>query len=218
MKVYIKKYLICLSILLFSMSIVSYAANADTTEIKAKLDRKSIVEIGLKAGIDFNSLDRMKPGQVSSAISSFTGFNAGLVFKFILPVRGMYIQPELMYVSKGARFRDPKMDIKVGYLELPVSLQYGFDLIFFRPFLEVTPFVGCALHSDLTNLDAKINRFEYGIGVGGGLDVWRFQVNVNYKWNLGSLFNKINEEDMPQKTALSRANFQGLQLSVAFYF
>lgn len=221
------KYIICLSLMLLFGSVAVYA--------QKKIDRESIVQIGIKGGINFSSFDRIKPGEISAGMSSYTGFNTGLAFKFFLPVRGMTIQPELLYVSKGARFINvPKMDVQVGYIEMPVSLQYGFDMIFVRPFLEVTPFIGYAVYekwnehsTGVENLFEPrlkdLNRFEYGIGVGGGIDVWRFQLKVDYSWNLGSLvdYKKIKTftpEQEKFKNAVGKSNFMGLRVSLAFFF
>ena len=34
-----------------------------------------------------------------------------------------------------------------------------------------------------------VNRWEYGIGTGIGVDIWKFQVIARYNWNLGNLYD-----------------------------
>ena len=84
-----------------------------------------------------------------------------------------------------------------------MSVQWGPDLLLFRPFLDVTPFFGYALNDEVTgpevaavSEDAKnkwegINRVEYGLGLGAGLEVWKLQLVCRYNWNFGNLFDTV---------------------------
>ena len=51
-------------------------------------------------------------------------------------------------------------DLQVGYLEVPVSFQWGPDLLLFRPFLDVSPYVGYAL-SRKVSPDALLTQKEW---------------------------------------------------------
>ena len=147
---------------------------------------------------------------------SMTQWHAGITYKVDLPI-GFQIQPSLLYNVKGANVgKDIVRNLSVGYLELMVPVQWGIDLILFRPFLEVAPFIGYGLEGwgTLKSQWKDVgNRLEYGAGVGGGLQIWRFQVSARYNWNFGRL---IREEGL--KTALEGANFSGTTLSLAFFF
>ena len=104
----------------------------------------------------------------------------------------------------------------MGYLEFMMPVQWGIDLILFRPFLEVAPFVGYGLDSwgDFKSLwkDAG-NRLEYGVGLGGGLQIWRFQISARYNWDFGRIMQTTN-----LTTALKGADFAGATLSLAYFF
>jgi hypothetical protein len=128
--------------------------------------------------------------------------------------------------------------MNMGYLELPVSFQWGPDLLLFRPFVDVSPYIGYALVYDasfqvLGNVGAQlimnnkggwgnINRFEYGVGVGGGIEVWKFQLVCRYNWNFGSLLNmNLNGDSDGQlllEKVVSGKNFGGVTLSLALLF
>jgi hypothetical protein len=74
--------------------------------------------------------------------------------------------------------------------------------------------------SDFNSWEGK-QRFEYGLGIGGGLEVWRLQLICRYNWNFGNLcsvegWKDIQESISDIKTA-SR-NFEGITLSMAFFF
>ena len=170
--------------------------------------------------------------------ASMTQWHAGLTYKLDLPL-GFSVQPSLVYHVKGAKLNVPQagdpgqvtdFNIRMGFVELPVSLQWGPDLLVFRPFLDVTPYIGYALNNQLsgaglssqTNSWTGLNRFEYGLGVGIGLELWRFQVIGRYNWSFGSLADAA--EDMQDgfgpyvRQAFSASNFRGITLSLAFLF
>jgi hypothetical protein len=105
-------------------------------------------------------------------------------------------------------------NLKMGFLELPVAVQWGIDLLLFRPYLEVAPFVGCAVAKNDPNIKwTDINRFSYGVGLGGGLEVWKLQVSARYNWNLGPLAKASTAFG----TIMQNKNFGGVTLSVAFF-
>ena len=103
------------------------------------------------------------------------------------------------------------VDLSVGYIDLNASFQWGPDLILFRPYVEVCPFAGYGVNGwgDLKNMWKKDgNRWEYGVGLGGGLQIWRFQVNARYNWNFGPLYSGVRDD----------FNFGGMTLSLSFIF
>ena len=116
----------------------------------------------------------------------------------------------------------------MGFVELPVSLQWGPDLLLFRPFVDFTPYIGYAVTNE-TYGDIKFSssswkdkeRFEYGVGIGGGINVWKLQVIARYNWNFGSLYNVEGWNDIKDHFSdlkTDNRNFQGLTLSLALLF
>ncbi len=192
--------------------------------------RSSFFKFGVKGGIDFISLDRFKAGEVSDAVRSYTGFSAGAVFSFDLPVQGMTLQPELNYISKGAKIMkegEHLTNIRVDYIELPVNWQVGLDLILMRPFVAITPYIGYALYHTPADMGwDHFSRFEYGIGVGGGIDVWRFQLQFTYKWNLSSIMQPLEvasgdvvlDPSQELVQAVKDCSFRGFEINLAFFF
>lgn len=144
-----------------------------------------------------------------------TQWHAGLLYKFNLPL-GFQIQPALLYNVKAAKTDHMPVDLSVGYLELLASVQWGVDLILFRPFIEVSPFLGYGLNGwgDLKNIwDRNGGRWEYGAGLGGGLQIWRFQINARYNWTFGDIIPKAASRGLVDK-----ADFNGVTLSLAYFF
>ena len=150
-------------------------------------------DFGIVGGASFTGIKNISPELT-------TGYHAGLTYKFHLPY-GFAIQPSLLYHMKSSLVEEAVADLaafnyKMGYLELPVSFQWGPDLLLFRPFLDVSPFLGYALNNELavtspaaqrsslgyTNEWDGVNRLEYGLGLGGGLEIWKVQVRCI--WNI----------------------------------
>ena len=173
-------------------------------------DKASAGNFGVLGGANFSTMSVKEIDTRSS-----TQWHAGVVYKLNLPL-GFHLQPALLYNVKGAELEQLKSNLSVGYLEFMASVQWGIDLILFRPFIDVSPFVGYGLNGwgDLKALwEQDANKFEYGVGIGGGLDIWRFQIAARYNWNLGPLMNG--------KTGvgtLKNANFSGVTLSLAYFF
>lgn len=190
---------------------------------------------GVTAGASFLNIDDVKAGAT-------TGYHAGLTYKFDLPL-GFAIQPSVLYHVKGSVVEDAvsngsPLDLKTGFVEVPLSLQWGPDLILFRPFLDVTPFVGYGITNSITKESLVngaleiynkewdgINRLEYGLGVGVGLDIWKFQVIGRYNWNFGNLLDasgNLPDKDSLisniQDNVLKGQNYGGVTLSLAFIF
>ena len=173
-------------------------------------DNSSAINYGVVGGANFRTYN---PKDIGA--ETLTQWHAGVVTKFNLP-QGFQLQPALVYSVKDVELfpREGADDVSahsVGYLELIASVQWGIDLILFRPFLDVSPFVGYSARS-LTNI-ATVGRsgLEYGVGLGGGLQVWRFQVTAKYNWNFGFL--------SPEGTGKVRdTEFSGVSLSLAYFF
>ena len=193
-------------------------------------------DFGIVAGANFNTIKNISPDLA-------TGYHAGLTYKFNLPL-GFAIQPSLLYNMKASLVENAlagnaRFDYRMGYLELPVSFQWGPDLLLFRPFLDVSPYVGYALNNefkaspgnavrlsaDFVNKWDGINRLEYGLGVGGGLEIWKVQIACRYNWNFGPLFDTSGKSATvgeiianAKGSKLNDENFGGVSLSVALLF
>lgn len=168
---------------------------------------------GIKAGMNFNSMSDLEFKDMKESISRKTGFHAGILYKIDLPV-GFAIQPELLYVQKGGAIEAG--DFKMHYLQLPVNIQWGIDLVLFRPFVVVAPFLSYQVSKDsnIQGLKWATEKLGYGIGFGAGLDVWKFQVSGKYNWDLG----KAAEFKWDGVDTFRGGKNKGFELSLAFIF
>jgi len=145
--------------------LIAVLAIATTTDAKIRL--------GVKGGLNFANFS------VSDvSLDGRTGWHAGGMMNIGLPL-GLRLQPELIYSSKGSE------DSSVGYIEIPVDLQWGIKLPLLRPYVSVTPYASYRTNSNNSALDA--NSWDGGIGLGAGVDVWKFQVALKYMWGFGNV-------------------------------
>ena len=173
------------------------------------------------------------------AVKSINTYHAGVTFKANLGLG-------LIYNVKGYNWQGDKdaaalqEKAKFGYVEVPVQLQWGPDLLAFRPYLFAEPFIGYAVSSDDKILgsgesgafktwaqNAK-TKIEYGIGLGAGIELIKhFQLSAQYFSNFGKLFTETTGADGKPSTEIADVagtvsegvkNFQGIKVSLAFIF
>ena len=160
-------------------------------------------------------------------VKSMSLYHAGLTYKFNLGA-GFAIQPSVLYQVKGANLGElntassEDFKVKSGYVELPVGLQWGPDLMVFRPFVMAEPFIGYQVTSSDRGADSiegwteqAKNKFEYGFALGGGLELaGNIQLSVQWFNNMGSLMKDDSSSSFSDKVK----NFKGIKFSLAILF
>ena len=141
----------------------------------------------VKAGFNYTNAS-----SVQDLKSGKTGWQFGAGFQ-TESWTGFSLQPELIYKVKGVTLEDATK-VSMNYVELPVNIQWGPDLLIARPFIFASPFLGYNIgtkFSKETTLADTINRnfhrFEYGLGLGLGINVWKLQITGKYNWNFGQI-------------------------------
>lgn len=184
--------------------------------------------LGIKGGLNFSNMEGLKDIGQDGFLKTYTGFNAGLVFNFNLPL-GFEINPELLYVQSGVKKDGVSSAFTTGSIRMPVNIQWGFRFLkIIKPYVVVSPYVGGVLFgngadifgSDLgaERVDQFMNRLQYGIGIGAGIYIWRFQVSFKWNWDLNPVFKEHHITDMPDFISLDNGKFSGGELSLAFFF
>jgi hypothetical protein len=181
-------------------------------------------QFGIKGGLNFNSLEDINlKGVKDFDIGNSTGFNVGILYKIKIPLVGLAIQPELIYSQTNssinteiAGLSNLNGDLKLGTLMLPVGLQWGIDLVLFRPFIQAVPYIGYTVNTQnkITNLNWNVDKFKYGVGLGAGLDIWKLQISGRYNWDLGD----VAEFEWKGVDTFKGGKNKGFELSLAILF
>lgn len=195
------------------------------------------MDLGVKGSFNYTSLD-LGNTNMNELIESSTGYNFGLALRIDLPL-GFALQPEVTYTQTGSKMEldlpiigKQSVDMNIGSIEVPVSVQWGIQLGPVRPFVQCVPYINFPLahaikfngeEMKMEGNDDMWSKVNGGVGVGFGIDVWKLQLSCRYKWDLG---NVLNYEDagfgdvageaidiMKDKSKMS-----GVELSLAFFF
>ena len=166
-------------------------------------------------------------------------YEAGVLYKMDLGA-GFAIQPALAYQVKGAALKQANdVKSKTGFVELSVGAQWGPDLLAFRPYIFVEPYVGYGVTGTetLTGANTGItaedinkalqntakNKLEYGVGAGIGLEVAsHVQLSFQLFRNFGKLYKEGELDNGTLKyikpSYVNLKNYQGVKLTLAILF
>ena len=174
---------------------------------------------GVVAGLNYNS-SKIQDVQTDTR----AGWNAGFTYSLNLPL-GFSVQPSVLYTQSNASVSlIGDMYQSVGSVVVPVSVQWGPNLIIARPFLDITPYAGYVISNTLKGVVADYTgvvegekSLDYGIGLGAGLNVWKLQAVVRYNWNFGAIGNWESFTGLEDVKANAPV-YGGLSVNLAYFF
>lgn len=195
------------------------------------------LRFGVKAGANINSLSASVDDMLDE-VKGATSYQFGVVFQ--AKALGFAVQPEVLYSVKSGLIDIDDLVVQ-AYLgttdevtftsqniEVPINLQYGLDLGLARAYLQAGPYVsfvaatlidGEANFND--NLKNSFKTFDFGAGVGAGIEVLNFQLAVKYDWGLG----KLGEATIPTGVGsvttdnpFNKLSHKTLSVSLAYLF
>ena len=195
----------------------------------------SAQQFGVIGGLSLSTMDGAKNPDENKLM---TLYQAGVAFKADLGA-GFALQPTLSYSVKGANLKQNNDVVsKTGFAELSVGLQWGPDLLAFRPYLFVEPFVGYGVTgSEILRmsgtettvasinkaLDEAKNKLEYGVGAGLGVEIAsHIQLSCQLFRNFGPLYkaDSLNTGDLKdiKSSYVDLKNYQGVKINLAILF
>jgi len=142
----------------------------------------------VKGGVNYSTGVGVK--DVKEQYKGIAGWELGVGYQ-TSPIVGFTFQPELYYKMKGVQTPDYGK-VKFNYVQLPFNVQWGPNLVVFRPYVFLGPYIAYnfkATSSENVNIQDLTNDFCAGLGGGVGVDFWRMQVVFKYDYNFGSLLD-----------------------------
>ena len=146
---------------------------------------------GIVAGQNIATIKSLR-GDSQDVISRLM---AGVALQIVWP-KGFALQPELLYSQKGCMYTGTTTRYDIDYLEIPVKAIYRLYLADVKPFVFAAPYTAYALKLspngdvDVAEIDLpQLNRFDAGIGVGAGFDIWKVQISFRYSWGFAQVLN-----------------------------
>lgn len=147
----------------------------------------------VKLGYNYANVSLDQSVTVKDIQSGRSGWQIGAGYQTDVS-SGFSFQPEVVYKVSGYKLSDAT-DLRLGYLEIPLNVQWGPDLWVARPFIFAGPYVGIKLTNSLKGTESavaqevvkQLKKAEFGVGVGLGVNVFKFQIAAKYNWNFGPL-------------------------------
>ena len=141
----------------------------------------SQIRFGVKAGVNFTNFDWSSSNNlINGNVDNATGWQAGAMLQIKIPVIGLGVQPELLYTVSKAN------EGNVSYFQIPINLRWQLIGGPIKPILMAGPYYGYAVNVSKEWKEA-LNKTAWGIGVGGGVEIWKFQAMLRYSWGLQNI-------------------------------
>ncbi|OQP55992.1 hypothetical protein A4H97_20620 [Niastella yeongjuensis] len=122
------------------------------------------VSFGLRAGVNLQNISGKNLNGADLEYDITTGFHVGLNAEIHL-ASDFYIQPGILYSSKGAKGEDyitgKEVKWDLSYIELPVNLLYKPSVGLGKLLLGFGPYVAYAAGGSVKRKDAKDGEIEY---------------------------------------------------------
>ena len=177
---------------------------------------------GIKGGVNFIHLENYGKGFYSD-FDPKPGWSFGALFQY---TKGGFlnysVSPEILYTESITNvdllyITDSPATIQT--IDIPLNFKLGLQLSkIFRPYIlgniygsYLIKYYGDffeMLDIDHTSSGNRINKFYFGVSAGMGFDLWKFELEGRYRWNLV----RINTDDY---SALKQ---MGLEFTCAFLF
>jgi hypothetical protein len=207
------------------MKVKSLVAALTAVLLAATIYAQTKPTIGIRAGINFQNLNG-KDGEGNKLNNEIkTGFNLGVNAEIPVGI-DFYLQPGLLFTTKGARydFQGGKATQNLSYVEVPVNFLYKPELGEGRMLLGFGPYAAFAVGGKIkygsTDLDidfgseaGKTKAFDAGANLLAG---YEFSNNFSFQLNAGlGLVNMYNRPSNDSKTIVKNTGFG---ISVGYRF
>lgn len=206
-------------------------------------------QIGIIGGFQIPST-KVNTENIEANMEGVNLYHVGVALKLPLPF-GFAVQPELLYQMKGADLSETynatiagkdvsattsEFNTKAGFAEFGLGVQWGIDLVAFRPFVFAKPFIGYQLTGEenwegllegdeMNNyLENAKNKLEYGYSIGAGIELLEhFQLSLEWFKNLGTMFDEGKfDADKAKEAVVSNykdlESYGGMKITLGFFF
>ena len=178
----------------------------------------SQARFGVKGGVNISTYTVKYDGKkVDDAFKAGVGFHVGGVAE--LSLGDMFaVQPELLFVNASSKFEsntgvtggNVTGTTTINQIQLPVNAKLKFGVDDLKFIVTAGPYIGFGLSgkskvgSESYNIyegNDSSKRFDAGLGIGIGVEISKFTVNVGYQMGLANLSN-IDKSALKLNTAL----------------
>lgn len=174
--------------------------------LSQNLKAQNPIDFGIKGGLNFANLSS------DEDLNSRSGFHAGLVLDFSLPMLPIGVESGLYYTQKGFEISDQEDTVigKLNYLEVPVLAKFNFGPpgplsphVVFGPYAaynikaEYEATSGPeSITDDISDETADLDFGAIlGVGADFNLGLTKLNVSARYSFGLTNIYDTENELD-----------------------
>lgn len=132
---------------------------------------------GIKGGANFGGYS----GETIK-LSNVTQWQLGIAARFKLPILQLGVQPEILYQWENNRNSSDPDD--TDYIHIPLNAISQFQILGIGTFITAGPYL---TYSSNFRKGFDFNNFQFvdwGIGLGGGVELGKLQVGLRMQWSL----------------------------------
>jgi len=165
------------------------------------------ISFGARAGVNFHNLNGKDENGDKLSNKLIPGFNVGANVE--IPVAtDFYVQPGLLFTTKGAKWKTVDVKTTLSYLEIPINFIYkpvlgdGKLLLGFGPYVA---FGVCASNIEFGSDPSQIKRFDAGANLLAGYEL---SSRLSFQLNAGlGLLNLANRPEGDSKSSIKNTGF-----------
>ena len=197
------------------------------------------LNFGVRAGFNLTNMATKFDGKSENDDVKFKpGFQIGAVVDYAL-TDAISLQPGILFAQQGSKYEKDKYKevTNLNYIQVPINVQYKLDLGGMNLILQAGPYIGFGLGGkEKVTVDGKkvsdkeyeeetgrkpdisfgsgkddhLSAFDFGIGLGAGLQFGAIQAGVGYNLGLANIAHKDAE-----KTTIKNS---GIAITLTYVF
>jgi len=173
------------------------------------------LRFGVKAGGTLSNLTGKSNGEKLEGYKAKLGFQLGGLMEYSF-TESFTLQPELLFVSNGAKAEMYQANGDALYvvdskiilqnIQVPINLKYKMGTDNLKFYVTAGPYFGYIVSAkqkasnrgvDVSvnlydNNDFKMKHFDFGLGVGFGVEITKIMVGVGYQYGIANLTGADN--------------------------
>ena len=158
------------------------------------------------------------------------GIQLGVVGEFGLS-ESFFIQPGIVFAQQGYKMSNDgaSLTTTLNYIQVPVNAQYKLDLGNMKLLLQAGPYLGVGVNGKIkTKVNGKkesdkiefgddgMKRFDFGLGIGAGLQFGNIQAGLGYNLGLANIAD--SDDDIEFSSGKTKTINNGIVLTVTYFF
>ena len=142
-----------------------------------------IGQLAIRGGVNYANVSISGDG-IETETDSKSGLQGGLMYTIGLGDK-LAFRPGAILSIKGYKLNDQNIDWT--YLEFPASFLLYFASSRDGLYIELGPYVGTGIESDLGDFGDDLKRLDFGANIGVGLELGSVGVGINYGYGIGNI-------------------------------